>query len=144
MREVEDTRKTIENLKLAKNIFNGLIQCRDSFESFHPSSTKTERFDIQKSIFECITRTCDERLYFIEDTLKNSDRYLQHDIQREVERKKRAEQNERIIREKEEKERQAILEIQRKKEEEKRIKDEKAIESAKVIEVAYLKNPFTS
>ena len=117
------------------NIFNGLIQIKNSFDLLHPSSIKTERSDVQKVIFERITRTCDERLYFIKDTLKNADRYLQHDIQREAERKQKAEENERILREKEEKERQALNEIKRKFEEEKRIKDQKAIESAKAIEV---------
>lgn len=133
-REVKETRRTIENLKLAKKIFSGLIKSHSDLGNTLPSNCKDEKLHQKKEAHSRILRIADERLFFIKDTLQNSDKYLQHDMQQEQKIKEKQEENIKKIRELEEQEKKKEEEERQRQLEEQRIRDQKAEESAKAIE----------
>jgi len=133
-REVKETKKTIEDLNLAKKIFSGLIQKHEDLGKTLPSTLKAELLATLKEKHSRILKISDERLFFIKDTLQNSERYLQHDIEMEQKLKGKHEENLRRIREIQEFEHQKNLERLRIEEEEQRIRNEKAEQNAKLVE----------
>ena len=133
-REVKETRKTISDLNVAKNIFSSLIQSHSNLISTLPSNFKDDKLAIIKESHSRILKISDDRLFFIKDTLQSSDRYLEHDIQTEKRLKEQQEANLARIKEMELLEKLKKEEEIRQKEELQRERDLKAEESSRVIE----------
>jgi len=133
-REVKETKKTIENLNLAMKIFKGIIENNESLGNTLPSNCKNEKLSQVKEGHYRILRISDERLFFIKDTLQNSDKYLQHDIQQEQQSREKHEQNIKKIKEIEAQEQRKIEEEKQKQMEEAIKRDQRAEANTKIIE----------
>ena len=133
-RAVKETRKTIQNLELAKKIFSGIINCQSKMGCLMSSNCKEEKLAHKKEAHSRILKIADERLFFIKDTLTNSEKYLQHDIAQEQKANERIEENKKKIREIEEQERLKIEEENQKKAEEIRERDQIALHEDGLVE----------
>lgn len=99
-REVKETKKTIQDLELAKKIFAGLSSLKPQMRKLLPSNCREEKLADAKKIHSRIHQISEERLFFITETLKNP--YLDHDIAQEQKNKELLEQNQKKIHEIEE------------------------------------------
>lgn len=133
-REVKETKKTIENLKLAQKIFSGLIKSHSNLGYTLSSSCKDMMLSTKKECHARILKIADERLFFITDTLKNSQKYLEHDMKQAQKLQEKQDENMRKLRALEEAEKKKIEMERQRKLEEQRARDQRAEEANKQME----------